>query len=61
MIREQMIGFLQTVVILLLLINALSIFAAVYAMRMADAFTHPGRGASPALARKLDAILGRCG
>ena len=44
MSREQMINFLQTAVVFLLLTNAASIIAAVYAIRIAKAFAPGGDG-----------------
>lgn len=61
MLREQMIGFLQAAVVFLLLTNAISVLAAVYAMRMANAFARPVQEAGAAVGRRLDAILGRAG
>jgi hypothetical protein len=57
--REQMITFLQTAVIFLLLTNTASILAAVYALRVA----RPAHSNSPksAIERNLDAILRRAG
>jgi hypothetical protein len=57
--REQMITFLQTAVIFLLLTNTASILAAIYALRM-SAHAVPARPKS-ALERNLDAILRRAG
>jgi hypothetical protein len=57
--REQMITFLQTAVIFLLLTNTASILAAIYALRM-SANSAPGRPKS-AVERNLDAILRRAG
>jgi hypothetical protein len=57
MLREQMISFLQTAVVFLLLTNTASIVAAVYALRAAA-----GSGSKrpkSALERNLDAILHR--
>lgn len=57
MIREQMINFLQTVVVFLLLTNALTAIAATYAMRIASAVTVPVR-VKGAVERGLDGLLG---
>jgi hypothetical protein len=59
MLREQMISFLQAAVVFLLLTNAISVLAAIYAMRTANALARPVQQASTAVGRKLDALLGR--
>jgi hypothetical protein len=59
MLREQMINFLQAAVVFLLLTNAITALAALYAMRMANALTHPTQAARATVTRKLEAILGR--
>ena len=61
MLREQMISFLQAAVVFLLLTNALSALAALYAMRMASSVAAPMRKARTAVERKLDALLGQTG
>jgi len=57
MLREQMINFLQTAVVFLLLTNAASIIAAVYAIRIAKAFAPGGEGPRNAAERKIDALV----
>jgi hypothetical protein len=52
MLRDQMINFLETTVIFLLLTNAVSIFAAVYAMSVAN-----GGRALHAVVRKSNAAI----
>jgi hypothetical protein len=59
MLREQMISFLQAALVFLLLTNAISVLAAVYAMRTANALARPMQPASSVMGRKLDALLGR--
>ncbi|HEU5275065.1 MAG TPA: hypothetical protein VFU97_15495 [Xanthobacteraceae bacterium] len=59
MIREQMINFLQTVVVFLLLTNALSVVAATWAIRVATGSAR-NKGAITAVAeRMIGALLGR--
>jgi hypothetical protein len=58
MLREQMISFLQTAVIFLMLTNVASIIAAVYALRMAATSSNANAPKS-ALERNLDALLRR--
>ncbi len=58
MLREQMINFLQTAVIFLLLTNAITALAAVYALRMVNAVAHPTQATKGAIERRLEAILG---
>jgi hypothetical protein len=57
MVREQMISFLQTAVVFLLLTNAASIIAAVYAIRIAKAFAPAREEPRNAAERKIDALL----
>ena len=59
MLRDQMINFLQTAVVFLLLTNGITALAAVYAVKMARAFAHPGHETRSAVERRLDAILTR--
>ena len=59
MLREQMINFLETVVVFLLLTNAASAIVAVYAMRIANAFGLGRRRPENAVERRLDALLRR--
>jgi hypothetical protein len=59
MLRDQMISFLQTAVVFLLLTNGLTALAALYAMRMARAFAQPTREIKSVVERKLDTILAR--
>jgi hypothetical protein len=60
MLRDQMIGFLQTAVIFLLLTNTVSIVAAIYALRLNAKPAHPNQPKS-AIERNLEAILRRAG
>jgi hypothetical protein len=57
--RDQMINFLQTAVVFLLLTNAASVVAAVYAIRIARAFAPVQPGPRSAVERKIDDILHR--
>ena len=58
MLRDQMIGFLQTAIVFLLLTNAASALVALYAMKTANLLTRPGQ-AKNAIESKLEAILSR--
>jgi hypothetical protein len=58
--REQMISFLQTAVVFLLLTNTASIIAAIYALRLNTGSAHSKEPKS-AVERNLDAILRRAG
>lgn len=49
MLRDQMISFLQTTVIFLLLTNAVSILAATYAIAVANSAAHRSRQVGAAL------------
>jgi len=57
MLREQMINFLQTTVVFLLLTNAASVVVAVYAVRIAKALAAGHAGPRTATERKIDALL----
>ena len=57
MLRDQMIGFLQTAIVFLLLTNAASALVAFYAMKTANVLARPSQAAKNAIERKLDAIL----
>jgi hypothetical protein len=54
MLHDQMINFLETTVIFLLLTNAVSILAAAYAISLAQ----KGRPATVAVARRPNGVLG---
>ena len=56
--RDQMLGFMQSAIIFLLLTNAASALVALYAMKTASMLTRPGQAKS-AIERKLEAILSR--
>jgi len=57
MFRDQMINFLESAVVILLLTNVVSAVAAAYAMRLLN--LHAGVTQGPAsIERKLNAILG---
>jgi len=58
MLRDQIINFLEAAVIFLLMTNAVSVAAAVYAMRLANRLGfRPDAGS--ALERRIDAFLRR--
>lgn len=59
MIREQMINFLQAVVVVLLLTNAFSVVAAVWALRIASGATAKTPEPMKAVQRRIGAMLGR--
>jgi hypothetical protein len=61
MFREQMINFLQTTVVFLLLTNAASVVVAAYAVRIAKALASGNAGARSAAERRIDALLLRAG
>ena len=61
MMRDQMINFLQAVVVFLLLTNALSVVAAAWALRIAAGSRHNAPDLMQAAQRKLGAMLGRAG
>jgi hypothetical protein len=58
MLRDQIIGFLQTAIVFLLLTNGISALVAFYAMKTANTLT---RGVQPksAMERRLETIFGR--
>ena len=58
MLRDQMLGFMQTAIVFLLLTNAISLLVAFYAMKTANMLARPGEAKRP-IERKLEAILGR--
>jgi hypothetical protein len=59
MLRDQIIGFMQTAIVFLLLTNAISIFVAFYAMKTANTLLRPAAQAKTAIERRLEAIVGR--
>ncbi len=59
MLRDQMMGFLQTAIVFLLLTNAVSALVAFYAMKTANALVRPGQQAKSAIERKLETLVGR--
>jgi hypothetical protein len=65
MLRDQMIGFMQTAIVFLLLTNAVSALVAFYAMKTANALTRTaptasrGQAAKSAIERKLEALATR--
>lgn len=56
--RDQMVGFMQSAIIFLLLTNAASALVALCAMRAANLQTRPVHAKS-AVERKIEALLGR--
>ncbi len=59
MIRDQMISFLQAVVVFLLLTNALSVVATAWAIRIANGSANKKSELMTAVERRLGAMLGR--
>jgi len=59
MFREQMINFLEAMVVFLLVTNAASALVAVYAMRLAHATSPQLQRAKSAIERRLDGIVNR--
>jgi hypothetical protein len=59
MFREQMISFLQTVIVFLLMTNALSAGVAMYAIWLANGFAAKKEKSNGAVRRKIEAMLGR--
>ena len=58
MFREQMINFLEAAVVFLLITNALSIAAAIYALQLLNGFGG-GKREQGFIERKLNAIIQR--
>jgi hypothetical protein len=56
--RDQMLGFMQSAIIFLLLTNAASALVALYAMKTANLLRQPVPAKNP-IERKLEAILTR--
>jgi len=54
--RDQMLGFMQSAIIFLLLTNAASALVALYAVKTASLLTSPVR-AKNATERKIEALL----
>jgi hypothetical protein len=59
MFREQMISFLQSVIVFLLMTNAISALAALYAIWTANGAAHQTQAVSNAVGRKVNAMLRR--
>jgi len=59
MVREQMIAFLQTSVVFLLLTNMASLVAAVVATRRAERLAHSRAQPKSAIERNLETMLRR--
>ena len=60
MLRDQMLAFMQTAIVFLLLTNAVSALVACYAMRTANLLARPGQPATKSgIERKLEALAGR--
>jgi hypothetical protein len=59
MFRDQMISFLQAVIVFLLMTNAFSAVAAVYAMWLANGSARKRQELSNAIGRKVHSMLGR--
>ncbi len=60
MFRQEMFNFLQATIIFLLLTNAVSALAAMYAIWVANG-SAPGQELTGALARKARAVINRAG
>jgi hypothetical protein len=58
MLHDQMLGFMQSAIIFLLLTNAASALVALYAMKTANLMARPVQAQSP-IERKLEAMLRR--
>jgi molybdopterin biosynthesis enzyme len=58
MLRDQIIGFMQTAIVFLLLTNAVSALVAFYAMKTANLLARPGEAKS-GIERRLEALLTR--
>jgi hypothetical protein len=56
--RDQMLVFMQSAIIFLLLTNAASALVALYAMKTANMLTRPAH-AKNAVERKLEALVSR--
>jgi hypothetical protein len=59
MLRDQTINFLQSVIVFLLLTNAISVVVTAYAMRLANALNPGGVRSLSAVERKIEAMIGR--
>jgi hypothetical protein len=59
MFREQMIHFMQAVIVFLLMTNAVSAVVAMYAIWMASGVAHKKQGLGSAIGRNVDAMLRR--
>ncbi len=57
MLRDQMITFLETTVIFLLLTNAVSAFAAAYAIAVANGAERKRHAATAAVARRAQTVF----
>ena len=57
MLRDQVITFLESTIIFLLLTNAVSVVAAAYAIGIAGGFTRRRREAQALVATKANAVL----
>jgi len=58
MLRDQMLGFMQSAIVFLLLTNAASALVALYAMKAANLMARPA-AAKGTIERKLDSMLRR--
>jgi len=57
MLREQTITFLETTIVFLLLTNAVSVFAAAYAVSVASGLAERRREAQSMVTRKANTVL----
>jgi hypothetical protein len=58
MFRDQMLGFMQTAIVFLLLTNAVSALVAFYAMKTANALVHPSKKRNQ-IERRLESLITR--
>jgi hypothetical protein len=61
MFRDQIINFLETTIVFLLLTNALTAAAAAWSIRMMNAMAPDRSKDSGAIVRRIDAMLRRVG
>ena len=59
--RDQVLGFMQSAIIFMLLTNVASALVALYAMKTANLLARPAQAKGPAnlIERKLEAMLSR--
>jgi len=57
MFRDQVVNFLASAVVFLLMMNTISVMVAMYAVRLANGLSHQTVKARTAVERKLDSVL----